>query len=104
MATPIILKLDVTKLRKEWFFKGTKGTYCDIVIYENDEVSQFGDSHVGKQSPSKEARENGEKPHIVANGKWMPQKGGRQRAHSTTPQPPKPSSNDNLEDQDCIPF
>ena len=78
MATPIILKLDVTKLKKEWFFKGAKGIYCDLVIYENDRESPYGDTHVAKQSPSREARDAGEKAHIVANGKWMPQKGGGQ--------------------------
>lgn len=79
MATPIILKLDVTKLKKEWFFKGAKGTYCDLVIYENDRESPYGDTHVAKQSPSKEARDSGEKPVIAGNGRWMPQKGGGQR-------------------------
>lgn len=104
MATPIILKIDVKKINKEWLFAGNKGTYLDAVLYENERESQFGDTHVVKQSPPKEARDKGEKPIIIGNGKWMPQKGGRQRAHSTTPQPPKPSSNDNLDDQDCIPF
>lgn len=84
MPTPIIIKLDVTKLKREWFFKGAKGTYVDLVLYENDRESPYGDTHVLKQSPSKEARDSGEKAVIAGNGKWMPQKSGSARPASTS--------------------
>ena len=111
MPTPIILKLDVTKLRKEWFFKGAKGTYCDLVIYENDRESPYGDTHVAKQSPSKEARAAGEKPIICANGKWMPQKGSQQQPrqaprhqHGSVPAKQHPLMKDDGFDGESIPF
>jgi hypothetical protein len=75
----IILKLDVQKIVKDWLFKGQKGTYLDLVIYENDAEDPYGNSHVVKQSPSKELRDQGTKPVIIGNGKWM---------HSTGQQAP----------------
>jgi hypothetical protein len=100
MATPIIIKLDVTKLKKEWFFKGAKGTYVDLVLYENDRESPYGDTHTLKQSPNKEARDAGEKAIIAGNGKWMPQKGGSQSAPRTTvPAKQHPLMQDNEPDE-----
>ena len=46
MSQHIILKLDVTKIIKEWLFKGQKGTYLDLVVYENDATDQFGNSYL----------------------------------------------------------
>lgn len=80
MSQHIILKLDVTKIIKEWLFKGQKGTYLDLVVYENDATDQFGNSHVVKQSPSKELRDQGTKPVIIGNGKWMNAGGRGQQA------------------------
>jgi hypothetical protein len=77
----IILKLDVTKIVKDWLFSGQKGTYLDLVVYENDTEDPYGNSHVVKQSPSKELRAQGTKPVIIGNGKWM---------HSTGQQAPAP--------------
>lgn len=77
MATPIIAKIDVKKINKEWLFAGNKGTYLDAVIYENDNVDQYGNSHVIKQNPPQELRSQGVKPVIIGNCKWMPQKGGQ---------------------------
>jgi hypothetical protein len=71
MPQHIIIKLDVTKIVKDWLFKGQKGTYLDLVVYENDNEDPYGNSHVVKQSPSKELRAQGEKPVILGNGKWM---------------------------------
>lgn len=65
----IIIKLDVTKLNKEHFFKGAKGTYCDLVVMENDEPDQYGNTHVVRQGVSKEARDAGTRGSIVGNGK-----------------------------------
>lgn len=79
MATPIIAKIDVKKINKDWLFAGNKGTYLDAVIYENDSVDQFGNSHVIKQNPPREMRDQGAKPIIIGNCKWMPQKGGNQQ-------------------------
>lgn len=67
----IILKIDCTKLKKEWLFKGQKGTYADLVLYDNEGLDEYGNSHSIKQNPPKEARDRGEKGVYVGNGKWM---------------------------------
>jgi len=50
-------KIDVTKIDKTKLFKGSKGTYLDIVLIETPN-SQYGDYMI-KQSVSKEDREAG---------------------------------------------
>jgi hypothetical protein len=43
MADKIIkIKIDVTKLKKEWFFKGEKGIYADITLLYNEKQDQYG--------------------------------------------------------------
>lgn len=111
MSNHIILKLDVTKIVKEWLFKGQKGTYLDVVVYENDATDQFGNSHVVKQSPSKDLRDQGTKPIIIGNGKWMnsgqrqapakPAPGQRPPAQQGRRPGPAPAAQD---DGDEIPF
>lgn len=104
MPTPIIIKLDVTKLKREWFFKGAKGTYVDLVLYENDRESPYGDTHVLKQSPNKESRDAGEKAVIAGNGKWMPQRGGNARPDSGARSLPKTPIQESQQEEDSIPF
>lgn len=40
----ISAKIDVTKLDKASFFKGAKGTYCDITLI--DKPSEYGDGFI----------------------------------------------------------
>jgi len=96
MPIPIILKIDLAKIPEEWVFKGQKGDYADCVIYENDEIDPYGNSHVVRLSPPRELREQGTKAIIIGNGKWMPQKGGSPTApppqRQTTRPAPRPNS------------
>lgn len=58
MADKIInVRVDVTKLKKEWFFKGEKGTYADIAIFYNEEQDQYGNNGMVVQSVPKAERE-----------------------------------------------
>jgi len=102
MATPLIAKIDVKKINKDWLFTGAKGTYLDAVIYENDNVDQYGNSHVIKQGPPAEARAQGAKPIIIGNCKPMPQKGGgaRPAAKTATPAKEHPLMQDSDPDQE----
>jgi hypothetical protein len=102
MATPIIAKIDVKKINKDWLFTGNKGTYLDAVIYENDAVDQYGNSHVIKQNPPKEARDQGAKPVIIGNCRWMPQKGGQRQPsqHGAVPAKQHPLMQESETDQD----
>jgi hypothetical protein len=66
----IIAKIDVTKLDKAHFFKGTKGIYADLVLIPNKQgVDQYGNDGFVSQGVSKEAREKGTKGAIVGNYK-----------------------------------
>lgn len=51
------LKIDVTKLDKSRFFQGTKGTYCDLDVWINDEEDQYGYHASANQTQTKEERE-----------------------------------------------
>jgi hypothetical protein len=61
------LKIDVTKLDKSAFFKGAKGTYVDITLWENDQPDEYGNTHSAKQDMGKERR--GEKTPYIGNAK-----------------------------------
>lgn len=75
----ITAKIDVTKILKEHLFKGAKGTYLDLVIFENNATSKYGDTHTIVQSVSKEQRAKGVKGPIIGNMKMtttQPASGG----------------------------
>ena len=61
------VKIDVSKLDKTAFFKGAKGTFCDLVLWENDQPDEYGNTHSVKQDMGKERR--GEKTPYVGNAK-----------------------------------
>lgn len=65
---PIKLKLDVTKILKEHLFKGSKGTYLDLVVWPNKEgPDKFGNTHYVVQEPNRAARDAGERGPIIGN-------------------------------------
>ena len=78
------VKIDVTKLQKELFFKGQKGTYADLTILLRDEPDQYDNDGFISQDIGKEARLAGEKGPIVGNVKWI----------KRDDQPSAPPSND----------
>lgn len=78
----ILIKIDVTKLDKARFFKGAKGTYCDLVLIETPN-GEYGDYMV-KQSVTKEERAANLQMPILGNGKIM---------GATRPVPPPPAEN-----------
>lgn len=64
----ISIKLDVSKLDKNRFFKGQKGTYCDLTAFVDlDSKDEYGQSGFITQSPTKEERDQGVKLPIVGN-------------------------------------
>lgn len=68
-------KIDVSKIDKEELYKGSKGTYLDIVLYANTDDTgaevpdQYGYDGVIKQSLSKASREAKKKQPILGNYK-----------------------------------
>jgi hypothetical protein len=78
MPDTIFLKLDITKIPRDWLFKGAKGTYADIAVYENEQPDEYGNTHAVKMNPPKAVRERD--PNIkgvyIGNGKRKEQSGG----------------------------
>jgi len=56
----ITAKIDVTKILKDELYKGQKGTYLDLVLFENKNGEDANGNHgIIKQSLSKATREAG---------------------------------------------
>lgn len=88
MPAPLIIKIDVKKLNKDWFFRSDKGAvYADLVLYYNDEPDAYGNHCAIKQNPSRAAKEAdpSAKGHYVGNAKLMPQRGGAEPQPQTRP-------------------
>ena len=66
----ITIKIDVTKIDKALLYKGTKGTYLDVVLFETPD-DKFGNDYRVVQGVTKEARAAGGKGAILGNGKVM---------------------------------
>ena len=64
----ITIKIDVTKIDKALLYKGTKGTYLDVVLFETPD-DKFGNDYRVVQGVTKEARAAGVKGAILGNGK-----------------------------------
>ena len=70
MGKIINIKIDVTKLDKDKFFKGKKGTYANVTVAENKGgESQYGDTHYVFEQQSKEERLAKTDKNFVGNGK-----------------------------------
>lgn len=98
----ILVKIDVTKIDKARLFKGTKGTYLDVVLIETPN-GEYGDYMV-KQSVTKEEREAKLQMPILGNGKIM---GGAQNrpsapSRSSAPRPASTPQQENLDED--VPF
>ena len=102
----IKLKIDVTKIDKSRLFVGAKGTYLDLVVYENDRPDEYGNDYSVKQDCTREDRDAGVKMPYIGNGKNIGQKRQQAQPARTTRNIPRaqPQVEDNLEDQDSIPF
>lgn len=67
---PISINVNVDKVDKERFFKGKKGRYMDLVLFETPE-SEYGDYMV------KQRGDKGESMPILGNGKYFKPKGNK---------------------------
>lgn len=105
MADIITLKINVSLLQKERFFKGAKGTYCDLVLIPTPD-GQYGDYMV-KQSVTKEERATKVEMPILGNGKIFqsnrpPQNANGRRAKAQ--QKAEPIAGDGPVEDDSVPF
>ena len=78
MKIGVNLKIDVTKLDKERFFKGKKGVYADLVAFiDTENESQYGDH--GTVTQGKNKGDDTKMP-ILGNAKifWRDEKPSKQ--------------------------
>lgn len=72
MADKIIkMSIDVTKLKKEWFFKGEKGTYANVTLLFNENQDAYGNNGMIVQDVPKAEYEKDKtlRGPILGNGK-----------------------------------
>jgi hypothetical protein len=98
-----IFKIDVSKIDKSRLYKGAKGTYLEVIVYENETPDAFGYDYSMKQTCTKEEREAGLKMPYIGNGKKVGVKA--QPPQRTTRNIPRaqPQAQD-VEDDSEIPF
>lgn len=93
------VKIDVTKLDKSAFFKGAKGTYCDIILWENDVPDDYGNTHSAKQDMGKERK--GEKTPYIGNASPFGKSNRSPNQNGATPPQTLAAMDDELDE---IPF
>jgi len=92
-----VLKIDVTKFDKQYFFEGKNGAkYADLIVFENREPDKYGNTHVVYQGVPKEARDSGVKGAIVGNGKIIGQKPADGQSRASTKPSPRPEPEDDI--------
>ena len=86
----IAAKIDVTKINKEYLYKGKSGTYLDVTLIPNkDGQDQYGNDGFIAQSVSKELRDQGVKGPIVGNYKTIQKQAKQQPKPQAKPQDDK---------------
>ena len=82
MAKLISVSIDVTKLDKNKFIRGKKGTYADLTISLNDQEDQYGNTVSIWQAQTKEERDAKERRNFLGNGKVIWENDGQPRRQS----------------------
>ena len=68
MSRPIKIRINVTKILKDYIFEGKNGKYLNLVAWPNKNgTGQYGDTHFVAQDIPKEAREGGVQAPILGN-------------------------------------
>jgi len=81
-------KIDVTKILKDELYKGKKGTYLDVVLFENKNGEDDNGNHgIIKQSLSKASREAGVEAPILGNYKIIDRTLSGNKPKAPTPAP-----------------
>lgn len=84
---PISISVNVDKVDKERFFKGKKGRYMDLVLFETPE-SEYGDYLV------KQRGEKAEKMPILGNAKYFQPKEKKGTSEGDESNESKPAGKD----------
>lgn len=114
MARPIKIKINVTRILKDYLFEGKNGKYLDLVAWPNKNgAGQYGDTHFVVQDLPREARDKGEQGPILGNltlpdeEQQQPRQkyagDGRSERRPAPKREEEPPMRDGMEDDD-IPF
>jgi len=100
----ISIRITREKVAKEHCYQGNKGTYLDMVLFDNkDGKDQYGNDGFVVQSVSKEARQQGVKGPIIGNWKRVGEDAPKPKA--STPAPASKAATEKQDDPDSdIPF
>ena len=83
MKVGLNLSIDVTKLLKERFVKGKKGTYANLTTFiDLDNKDQYENNGFISQSITKEERSNGVQTPILGNVRVIYKEGEMQSSES----------------------
>lgn len=97
MGAIIRYSLNLDKLDKSKVVKGKKGTYYDLTLSINDEISQFGDNVSVYDTQSKEERQAKANRNYVGNGKVVWTDGSVTAAPSGATQQETVSTTDDID-------
>lgn len=63
----LTVRIDVTKIEKEWLYKGAKGTYLDVTVHLKDAPDQYGNDGFAVQQAPKAEYDAGKRGLILGN-------------------------------------
>ncbi len=96
--------IDVTKLDKSRFFKGDKGTYCNItMLVDLNELDQYGNSGFITEAKKKDEPKDLRLP-ILGNTKIVWREEEQQQAPQQQQEPQQQAPADNFDDGSNVPF
>ena len=110
MKIGVNIRIDVTKLLKERFYKGGKGTYCDLTTFiDIDNKDQYENNGFISQSVDKAEKDQGVQTPILGNCKVFYKEqgasGGQPQQRPQTSNQPDPRQQQPVDDfSDSIPF
>ena len=63
----LTVRIDVTKIEKEWLYRGAKGTYLDVTVHLKDAPDQYGNDGFAVQQAPKAEYDAGKRGLILGN-------------------------------------
>lgn len=103
LPTRITVKVNLDHVLKEHLYKGKKGTYLDLVLW-NTPDSPFGHDFSVKQDLGKEAREQGIKTEFLGNAKAHNIGQGKPAQQEGQAAPSQPAQAAPINPADDLPF
>lgn len=85
MRIGLSVRIDVTKIDKDRFYKGEKGTYMDLTTFiDTENLDKYDNNGFISQSVTKEERDGGVQTPILGNVRVIYQDGAKQQPKQET--------------------